>query len=500
MMKSYALLAFMILALHINAQNRTNIWELSYSTDTMYPNSEMRYINGLMDTNSVTRIMSLFNTNTSICDTAGNLLFYTNGLTIGNRDYDTLYNAVNFNYSEWATNNDDPIGLSACQGALILPYPDHDTLYYVFHITGTSFFANNQGEVQPLYLSYSVIDMNLDDGMGGVIDSLKNVHIIEDTLTWGRLTACKHANGRDWWVIMHRYYSDLYYKLLVTPDSIYGPFMQHIGSVVIKDIGGQSSFSPDGSKFAMVSPTNILDYMEFDRCNGEFFNNQIINIPDSTGTIGCSFSPNNRFLYVSSKYNLFQYDTWSSNVANSVIHIAAWDSFLQPIYPVPVLFFMHQLAPDNKIYISPFNGVKYLNVIDEPDSLGIACNFLPHSFILPIYTVNIPSFPNYDLDSIAGSDTCNAVYTTQNVPSKSISSFRIAPNPVSGWLNIVYNTREDALFELYDTYGKRVGAISLFHYFKNRVLDISELPSGVYFAAVLQNGKRIWNDKVVVVH
>ncbi len=69
----------MILALHTNAQNRTNIWELSYSTDTMYPNSEMRYINGTMDTNSVTRIMSFFNTNTSICDTAGNLLFYTNG-------------------------------------------------------------------------------------------------------------------------------------------------------------------------------------------------------------------------------------------------------------------------------------------------------------------------------------------------------------------------------------------------------------------------------------
>ncbi len=177
MMKSYALLAFMILALHINAQNRTNIWELSYSTDTMYPNSEMRYINGLMDTNSVTRIMSMFVANTSICDTDGNLLFYTNGLTIGNRNYDTLYNAVDFNPGT-ATFIYEPGGMGTCQGAVIIPDPADNDRYYIFHETGEYFFVNNTSELQPLHLSYSVVDMNLDDVLGGIVDTLKNVHII----------------------------------------------------------------------------------------------------------------------------------------------------------------------------------------------------------------------------------------------------------------------------------------------------------------------------------
>ncbi len=296
---------------------------------------------------------------------------------------------------------------------------------------------------------------------------------------------------------MHRYYSDLYYKLLVTPDSIYGPYTQHIGSVVTKDVFGQASFSSDGFKYAMVSQPNILDYMEFDRCNGEFFNNQIIYVPDSTGTIGCSFSPNSRFLYVSSKYNLYQYDTWSSNMAENVIHVAAWDSFYQ--FSIPVLFFMHQLAPDNKIYLSAFNGVSHLNIITHPDSLGLQCEFQPHSYVLPQYSWNIPSFPNYDLGSLSGS-TCDTLYSSSGLQPEEEPFFKIQSNPVSDWLNVVYTTKEDALFELFDTYGKRVGAISLFHYFKNRLLDVSDLPPGIYFATVLQNGERIWSDKVVVSH
>ena len=495
-MKRWFLVWYLFIAVNVFAQNRTNVWELSYSTDLEYPNCEMFFWNGVMDTQSVPRIMSFFNTNTSICDTNGNLLFYTNALTIGNKNYDTLQNAENFNPG-WATSFDEPDGLSACQGALFLPYPEHDSLYILFHITGESFFANNQGEVQPLYLSYSVINVNLDSGLGGIEENQKNVHIINDTLTWGRITACKHANGRDWWVIMHRYYSDKYYKLLVTNEGISGPYFQLTGSIITQDVGGQACFAPDGSKYAMVSQVNVLDFMEFDRCSGEFFNAQTIFVPDSTGTIGCSFSPNGRFLYVSSKYNLFQYDTWSDNMAEDVLLIATWDYFYSEGI-IPVLFFMHQLAADNKIYLSSFNGTKYLNVINFPDSLGVACSFAPHSFIIPQYSFNIPSFPNYDLGPLPGGDTCNIVYTSETFSLKGTSTYRIAPNPVSDWLNIIYQSNEDALFELFDLYGKRVEAISLFHYFKNRLLNVSELPPGVYLAAVSCKGERVWSEKVVV--
>jgi hypothetical protein len=485
-MKQLILVTCLSISVTCFSQNRSNTWELSYSNDLMYPNSEMIFINGSVDTLSVARIMSFLNTNTSISDTSGNLLFYTNGLSIGNRDYDTLLNATNFN-SGGATSNDEPDGLSACQGALILPYPDDQSLYYLFHITGESFFANNQSEVQPLYLSYSVVDLNLDGGLGGVEDDLKNVHIIDDTLTWGRLTACKHANGRDWWVIMHRYYSNIYYKLLVTPSNILGPYEQSIGSIITKDIGGQATFAPDGFKFAMVSPNNILDFFEFDRCTGEFYNSQLITIPDSTGTLGCSFSSNSRFLYVSSKYNLFQYDTWSTNMVADVIHIASWDNFYDGI--VPVLYFMHQLAPDNKIYISPFNGVLYLNVINQPDSLGIACDFEPHSFVLPQYNVNVPSFPNYDLGALIGSP-CDTLYLSDIKPQERNGSFRISPNPAVDWFNIVYNTDHDISATIYDAFGREVKEFTLYPWFKNRIVYVDELPAGVYLLTLSSQSRK----------
>ncbi|MEP7128818.1 MAG: T9SS type A sorting domain-containing protein [Chitinophagales bacterium] len=440
--------------------------------------------------------MSFFVTNTSICDSTGNLLFYTNGLNIGNSNYDTVINATNFNPGE-ATSDGEPDGLSASQGALFIPGPSSPSLYYLFHITGDNFFANGQFETQPTYLSYTLIDAELDNGKGAVLNDFKNIHIINDTLTWGRLSACKHGNGRDWWVIIHRYYSNLFFKLLITPQGIEGPFEQQMGSIVTKDIYGQACFSPDGSRFAMISPSDTLDYFQFNRCTGEFYDPLIISVPDSTGTIGCSFSPNNRFLYVSSKYNLYQYDTWNSNMIENVIHIAAWDTFKE--LGVSVFFDTHQLAPDNKIYISSFNGVSYLNVINSPDLFGLSCDFAPHSFVLPQYNSTLPTFPNYDLGALQGSpcDTLSGLSTSFSIPYK--SSYRIVPNPVSDWLNIIYQNSEDALFELFDINGRRVAAVSLYHYFRNRLIEMNDLPAGVYLATVTQNGKQVWSEKVVVV-
>ena len=484
-----------LISVNLFAQNRSNVWELSYSINFNNPNSEIQFTNGIADTNAIFRIMAMAFTNASICDSAGNLILYTNGISIGNRNYDTLENSVNFNEGEQTT-EDDLDGLVACQGAIFIPAPDSNKQYYVFYITGKTFVANNQLETQPLHLSYSKIDLTLDNGNGAIIDGFKNIHLVEDTLNWGRITACKHANGRDWWIVVHRYYSDLFYKFLLTPDQIFGPYQQEIGSVVTKDIVGQSTFSPDGSKYAMVSPSNIIDYLQFDRCTGDFYDSQIIIPPDSTvGVSGCSFSPNSRFLYASALDIIYQYDTWNADMANSVIKIATWDGFTD--FGTPVLFFNHQLAPDNKIYMGTFNGASYLNIINSPDSFGLSCDFAPHSFVLPYFNDNVPNLPNYDLGPLEGSP-CDTLFNSTPIVSIDESNFRLVPNPAKEWLNIIYSTNEDCLLTLHDINGKQVASVSLFHYFKNRLLNVSELPPGVYLAAVSCQGERVWSEKVMV--
>jgi len=92
-----------------------------------------------MDTTTIFRTMSFFTTYASICDTSGNLLFYSNGLTIGNHNYDTLHNAINFNPGS-ATDYYEPDGLGIDQAVLILPEPGKLTAILCFFMRVGSFF------------------------------------------------------------------------------------------------------------------------------------------------------------------------------------------------------------------------------------------------------------------------------------------------------------------------------------------------------------------------
>jgi hypothetical protein len=491
-MKPFLFFVLLVVPFSLAAQNRTNVWELSYSNTIAYPNCEMKYLGGIMDTNQVVRSMSMFITNSSICDTNGNLLFYSNGLTIGNHNYDTLQNAENFNPG-WATDFYEPDGMGINQSVLIIPYPNSMSRYYIFSESGEII----PNDIKPIHLSYSIIDMNLNSGLGGIVDTLKNKYAIEDTLNQGGLTAVKHANGRDWWVIFHEYDSNKYYKLLVTPNGLEGPFEQNIGVVISQDIVVQATFSPDGAKYCFSNAGGTFEYMQFNRCTGEFSHPVLGYSIDSLGFLGCSFSPSSRFLYLTTFFDIYQYDTWDENMISDAIHIATWDSFLNPIYQIPVLFSIQQIAPDNKIYISGWNGVEYLNVLNSPDSLGFDCDFEPHSYVLPQYNNSIPTFPNYDLGALDGSPCDTIVNIPTGLQPPNSASFRISPNPATTWLNIVYETSADGLFELFDINGKRVAATSLYHYFKNRLIDVSNLPAGVYLATVTQNGKQVWREKII---
>ena len=482
----------LFISVNVLAQNRSNVWMLSYQHFS--DDCGIKFTNGIADTFSVWKTLDFFATNSSICDTNGNLLFYTNGIWIANKNNDSLQNTTDFNPG-WATDHysSQSIGMGTPQGVIILPKPNSDSLFEIFHVSGEPIEDSTQ--VQPLELRFSEVDMSIDNSLGAINSGVKNIQLVEDTLVWGRLTACKHANGRDWWIITHRWNSTLYYKDLLTPDSIYGPFEQNIGSIISKDdYWGQACFSPDGSKFAYINCDYNFDYMEFNRCSGEFFNHINIVFPDSIVSQGLSFSPNSRFIYCNTYTQLFQYDTWNTDMSSSIILI---DTVALNQPGIEEWFAEQMLAPDSKIYISTYHGVKGMHVINYPDSLGVACGFTKMGLLLPAYNVHcVPNHPNYDLGPLSGSD-CDTLYLT-NTTTVYNFSFSINPNPSSNILNIVYNTTEDCLLTFFDINGKQVASISLFHYFKNRLLNVSELPPGVYLAVVSCKGERVWSEKVVV--
>ena len=421
------------------AQKENNVWMLG----NQQPNNNcgIDFNSGSPDTFSITRNMDFFALNASICDTSGSLLFYTNGQYISNRNNDTLFNSQNFNPG-WLTNIYFPYGMGLPQGAFTIPRPNHYGQYYVFHESGELCDVSGRTVSQPTHLSCSMVDMSLDGGLGGIDPNFKNKFVINDTLIYGRMTGTRHANGRDWWVVVHRSDSDLYYKLLVTPDSIYGPYPQNIGRQDHwEKFTQQCTFSPDGSKYAMMLTVdtstlyNIIDLMDFDRCSGQFSNAREVIVPDSFLLYaGCSFSPNSRYLYISDQIEIYQYDTWDPFMNANVQLVAQWDSFVSPL---KTKFYFHSLAPDGRIYISTSEGSNVFHYIENPDLLGLACNVIQNSFFLP--TVNnfcMPNAPNFSLGPLTGSlcDTINTV-----VEQTEISSPALNLTYQSAWQSVIVN-------------------------------------------------------------
>src|SRR5690606_10529129 len=172
-------------------------------------------------------------------------------------------------------------------------------------------------------LSYSVIDLNLRNGLGDVVPTQKNI-IIQNHI-YDKITAVQHQNRRDIWVIARRQLSNIYHAFLVTPLGVNTtPVSSQIGmlhhNTHFVPLGAFKA-APDGRTLVdeICSPfsSNQLTYyhiqlIEFDAVTGSMTDKGII--PDST-TFGLEFSPNGSLLYSSSRRlapidsdHLWQYD------------------------------------------------------------------------------------------------------------------------------------------------------------------------------------------------
>lgn len=471
-------------------QKENNIWILGSEGNGF--DFELNFSTGAPDTATVLSQLSFFNADVSICDSLGQILFYSNGINIYNKNFDSLFNTSGFNPG-WATNFYANSGSGLVQPMVIVTSPGQNK-YLIFH-ESAEYLLN--GETQPMNLSYSEIDMNLAGGLGG-ITSRKNIHIIDDTLVFGKITACRNANGRDWWVIAHKYNSDLYYKVLVLPDTMIVS-QQNVGSIIpdVSDGYGQISFSPDGEKLIFACQNNNIDILGFDRCNGNLSFLETVSTPDtSIGISGCSISPSSRFLYVNNEINLYQFDLNSSNIGLSRYWVATWDSFIDGLQ---TYFFINQLANNNKIYLSTFNGTSYLHIIDQPDQQGTACNFIQHGLKLPMSNIGLPSFPNYHLGPLIGS-ICDTLHIGINEFNKRQKTFSVSPNPASGSALFQYDLSFYNKAELFicDALGRTKKYI-LDTNQKNQKINTSELANGIYYCRLIADDLLIGDIKLSII-
>lgn len=151
--------------------------------------------------------------NSNICDTAGNLNLCSDGYNI----YDSAGNYIDggdtlvpFDFYI------DQDGWSAySQSSIFLPL-DSNKYYFVTPTMSDLRFAdciaNNHCNFD--LLLYNLIDMNANGGAGKVTKRM--VPLMENAeLRKTQMMACRHSNGKDWWLLKHGGDSNAVYKFLL---------------------------------------------------------------------------------------------------------------------------------------------------------------------------------------------------------------------------------------------------------------------------------------------
>ncbi|RZJ56319.1 MAG: cell surface protein, partial [Flavobacterium sp.] len=342
----------------------------------------------------------------SISDSNGNLLLYTDGRNVWDRNHVLMPNG---DYNAGTGLLGDP---SSTQSGIIIPKKGDPNIYYVFTVdephqsnaavypsqfTGTYTEPGGAGGTVPDAddgynngLNYSVVDLSVIGANGSIGDVVtRNVHlqtynpsiIAEASFKCSeKITALKNNDGTGFWVISH--FIDKFYAFRVDGNGVDPtPTITQIVPVVPnagyrRNSIGCIKASPDGKKLAIAhmqrttiaggtSSDGTVYLYDLDDATGVVSNP--VQIADNISPYGVEFSPAVKKLYVSydsaSGSVVRQYDLLSADIPASGITIANTQQ-------ASTL----QLGPNGKIYRARVSS-NTLDVIHTPEETGALCDF-----------------------------------------------------------------------------------------------------------------------------
>lgn len=438
-----------------------------------------------LDFNMTTGVPTVFNGsngivyegNSCISDTLGNLLFYCTGDTVWNRNHQMMLNGAGMK-------SDKITILNSC----IIPRPGNANQYYLF----VNECVNNNCSGGKLYSS--LIDMTLDGGNGGLVASEKNKVVMLQAYSGMAFT--KHANGIDYWLAYAEYKNP--------PNQTQNTFIKITASGAdtinrvnsIYDGGVFSRFSPNGTIFA----TEYKVY-QFNNNNGSLTNE--INLPtDSIGDFlpfSMEFSPNSNMLYYGLIYtgafypNLFQQFDLSvytqTAITNSIYNF--YDSYPNTSYRGLGHL---QLAPNGKIYVARTGGfIDTLHVIHNPNAIGAACNFEYNAVGLNNRACNfsLPIYPDYYFNNIP------LLTSVNEIDFSSDKNNVVFPNPCDDWLTINHKITDNYTYTLINQLGSVVNTFT-----GNQLqskLNVSHLANGIYYLNIKSINNSV-TKKIIINH
>lgn len=347
------------------AQKEADIWYFGRNAGVEFSSGKpLTVLDGKMNTNEGCTV---------ICDSSGKLLFYSDGRSVWNRNHEVMNNGQGLKGNASSTSS-----------GVAIAKPDHPGIYYLFTVTQ---IAENDG------LCYSQIDMSLNKGLGDVLESEKNISLY--TPVTEKLTAVIHRNGKDIWVIAHKWKSNEFLAYLVSDKGVEkAPVLSKTG--LNHDGGplntqGYMKSNPDGSNIALaLEESNQIEMFDFDNETGRLDKPLVITFPKGSYPYGIEFSPSGSLLYASAAGTgeVYQFNLQAGSnegIQQSMFKVGQsenqrWIGALQ-------------IANDGKIYF-PLHETPFLGVIHYPDSLGAACKYENNAVNLStrLSTLGLPTF------------------------------------------------------------------------------------------------------------
>ncbi|WP_400080466.1 T9SS type B sorting domain-containing protein [Winogradskyella sp. R77965] len=358
---------------------------------------------------------------TSISDTDGNLVFYTDGRTVWNQNHQTMSNGDYFGGTGLLG---DP---SSTSSGLIVPKPEDPNQYYIFtvdepHHENAAVYPNKflgpyiNGQTIPTDddgfnngFNYSLVDMTLNGGLGDVVDTEKNIELrtydANDELEVRykcseKITAVRAEDCSSFWVITH--FTDKFYAFKVDVNGVDpNPVISTVGPNVPvsgyrRNALGYLKASPDASKlmaanfgYATVAGENAagsVDLYDFNNETGIVSNHLELYSPQSNSSpYGVEFSAENKKAYatigVAGQNLLLQWDLEAADIPNSAVTIHSSSTISAGAL---------QLGIDRRIYRAQFEfqnntgANRYLGVIENPEADGLAANYNEQGVLLDI--------------------------------------------------------------------------------------------------------------------
>ena len=283
----------------------------------------------------------------SFSDRNGDLLFYTNGKTVWNKEHFVMENGELIGGDSTST-----------QAAIAVQAPYESTIFYIF--------TTNQIEEDSSFLSYSIVDMKYDFARGRVV--AKNIPLFFNSTE--RLTVSDFFTNID--VLTHEVANNVFRNYPVTMTGIGNPSYHPVGTIHDENNDelsrGYMKYNTDNNLIAVPlreDGGNFVEIFDYDPQLDSISNPRRIDIgePLPAQIYGLEFSPASTQLYVTTQTDLIQFALDSLGTDDEIADIEATKNVVSSGAGFGAL----QLGPDGILYMA-VDGATTIQRVSSPEA------------------------------------------------------------------------------------------------------------------------------------